>query len=73
MKDELGGFRIQSAVIDSPATARITEPPPYDPFLAYLEFQLKQKEDTAKFWSKAVKIIGIVSLIPFIILGAMLL
>jgi len=60
-------------VIDSPATTRITEPPPYNPFLAYLEFELKQKEENVKFWSKVVKIIGIGGSIPFIILGVMLL
>ena len=66
-------IRIESHVIDAPATARITEPPPYDPLLAYLEFELKQREENVKFWSKVVKIIGVGVLALFIVLGVQLL
>jgi len=61
------------SVIDSPATVRITQPPPYDPFIAYLEFELKQKEENVKFWSKVVKIIGVGGSIPFVLLWVLLL
>lgn len=74
MKDDFELMHgIKPTIIDTPAITRITEPPSYDPLLAYLEFELKQREENVKFWSKVVKIIGVGGLALFIVLGVQLL
>ncbi len=47
-KDDKGiitgiSWRMKAEVIDAPTQHRIYKPPPYDPFLAYLEFRMNQK------------------------------